>query len=105
MYGSGWNTCRTCRRNGGTSINSPSLPGYEEFIAQLEETGEPRIFVLPVEKAKLIDNWDVMGLRGTGSIDYEIEDGIRRPIACMIADEEHAIHAFIDPLHHRKGRG
>lgn len=36
----------------------------------IEETGEPRIFVLPVEKAKLIDNWDVMGLRGTGSIDY-----------------------------------
>ena len=36
----------------------------------IEETGEPRIFVLPVEKATLIDNWDVMGLRGTGSIDY-----------------------------------
>jgi alkylation response protein AidB-like acyl-CoA dehydrogenase len=39
----------------------------------IEETGEPRIFVLPVEKAKLIDNWDVMGLRGTGSIDYTID--------------------------------
>ena len=43
-------------------------------LGLIEETGEPRIFVLPVEKAKLIDNWDVMGLRGTGSIDYEIED-------------------------------
>jgi alkylation response protein AidB-like acyl-CoA dehydrogenase len=40
----------------------------------IEETGEPRIFVLPVEQATLIDNWDVMGLRGTGSIDYTIED-------------------------------
>jgi len=40
----------------------------------IEETGEPRIFVLPVEKATLIDNWDVMGLRGTGSIDYKIDD-------------------------------
>jgi alkylation response protein AidB-like acyl-CoA dehydrogenase len=39
----------------------------------IEDTGEPRIFVLPVEKVKLIDNWDVMGLRGTGSIDYEID--------------------------------
>jgi alkylation response protein AidB-like acyl-CoA dehydrogenase len=39
----------------------------------IEETGEPRIFVLPVEKAELIDNWDVMGLRGTGSIDYTID--------------------------------
>jgi alkylation response protein AidB-like acyl-CoA dehydrogenase len=39
----------------------------------IEGTGEPRIFVLPVEKAKLIDNWDVLGLRATGSIDYTID--------------------------------
>lgn len=39
----------------------------------IETTGEPRIFVLPVEKAELIDNWDVMGLRATGSIDYRID--------------------------------
>ncbi len=37
-------------------------------------TGEPRIFVLPVEQATLLGNWDVMGLRGTGSIDYRIDD-------------------------------
>ncbi len=42
-------------------------------LGVIAETGEPRIFVLPVEKATLIDNWDVMGLRGTGSIDYKIE--------------------------------
>jgi alkylation response protein AidB-like acyl-CoA dehydrogenase len=40
----------------------------------IETTGEPRIFVLPVEEANLIDNWDVMGLRATGSIDYTIDD-------------------------------
>ena len=43
-------------------------------LAIIEPTGEPRIFVLPVEKVKLIENWDVMGLRGTGSIDYTIDD-------------------------------
>ena len=42
-------------------------------LAIIEETGEPRIFVLPVEKATLIDNWDVLGLRATGSIDYTID--------------------------------
>jgi alkylation response protein AidB-like acyl-CoA dehydrogenase len=40
----------------------------------IEGTGEPRIFVLPVEQASLIDNWDVLGLRATGSIDYRIDD-------------------------------
>ncbi len=42
-------------------------------LGVIEGTGEPRIFVLPVEQAKLIDNWDVMGLRATGSIDYTID--------------------------------
>jgi alkylation response protein AidB-like acyl-CoA dehydrogenase len=42
-------------------------------LAIIEGTGEPRIFVLPVEKATLIDNWNVMGLRATGSIDYTID--------------------------------
>ena len=40
----------------------------------IEDTGEPRIFVVPVDKATLIDNWDVLGLRATGSIDYRIDN-------------------------------
>src|SRR5262245_60586666 len=39
----------------------------------VEDTGQPLIFVLPVERAELIDNWDVLGLRATGSIDYVID--------------------------------
>lgn len=42
----------------------------------IEDTGEPRIFVLPVEQATLIDNWDVLGLRATGSIDYTIDGAL-----------------------------
>jgi alkylation response protein AidB-like acyl-CoA dehydrogenase len=40
----------------------------------VQGTGEPRIFVLPVSQATLIDNWDVLGLRATGSVDYRIDD-------------------------------
>jgi alkylation response protein AidB-like acyl-CoA dehydrogenase len=43
-------------------------------LAIIEGTGEPRIFVLPVDQATLIGNWDVLGLRGTGSIDYRIDN-------------------------------
>lgn len=43
-------------------------------LGVIEGTGEPRIFVLPVGSATLIDNWDVLGLRATGSIDYRIDD-------------------------------
>jgi len=49
-------------------------------LGVIQGTGEPRIFVLPVEQATLIDNWDVMGLRATGSIDYKI-DGVFVPDA------------------------
>jgi alkylation response protein AidB-like acyl-CoA dehydrogenase len=43
-------------------------------LGVIEGTGEPRIFVLPVGSATLVENWDVLGLRGTGSIDYRTED-------------------------------
>ena len=39
----------------------------------IQETGEPRIFVTPIEAVNLVDNWDVLGLRGTGSIDYTMD--------------------------------
>jgi alkylation response protein AidB-like acyl-CoA dehydrogenase len=42
-------------------------------LGLIEATNEPRIFVLPVSSATLVDNWDVLGLRGTGSIDYTID--------------------------------
>jgi alkylation response protein AidB-like acyl-CoA dehydrogenase len=40
----------------------------------VSSTGEPRIFVLPVDQATLVENWDVLGLRGTGSIAYTIDN-------------------------------
>jgi alkylation response protein AidB-like acyl-CoA dehydrogenase len=43
--------------------------------AQDTETGEPRFFIVPVDQVTFDpDSWDVLGLRGTGSIDYTLQD-------------------------------
>ncbi len=46
---------------------------YTHSLAAVEGTDEMRIFVVPVEKVTLIDNWDVLGLCATGSIDYAMD--------------------------------
>jgi alkylation response protein AidB-like acyl-CoA dehydrogenase len=38
------------------------------------ETGQALVFTFPKELATLVDNWDVLGLRATHSIDYVCED-------------------------------
>jgi alkylation response protein AidB-like acyl-CoA dehydrogenase len=35
---------------------------------------EARTFIVPTRHAKFLGNWDVLGLNGTGSIDYALED-------------------------------
>jgi indole-3-acetate monooxygenase len=42
--------------------------------ALCEETGQALVFTFPKEQARLVDNWDVMGLRATSSIDYICEE-------------------------------
>ncbi|MBB4934527.1 alkylation response protein AidB-like acyl-CoA dehydrogenase [Lipingzhangella halophila] len=51
-----------------------SLASHIHTAAFCAETGEALVFTLPKEKAALIDNWDVMGLRATYSIDYTLDD-------------------------------
>ena len=50
--------------------------GFIHTLGVVEGTGEPRIFVLPVEQATLIDNWDVMGLRATGKRHPTVQDNV-----------------------------
>jgi alkylation response protein AidB-like acyl-CoA dehydrogenase len=49
---------------------------YIHTAVVVEGTGEFRICVLPIDQpgVTLIENWDVLGLRATGSIDYTIEN-------------------------------
>ena len=49
---------------------------YENGEPILDATGQPefRVAYLPTDKVRLINNWDVLGLRGSGSTDYEVED-------------------------------
>ena len=42
--------------------------------AVVEGTGELRMFVVPREDYRIIDNWHVLGLCGTGSKDVEMKD-------------------------------
>ena len=35
---------------------------------------ELRVVFLPRDKVEFLDNWDVLGLQGTGSFDYEVKD-------------------------------
>lgn len=61
--------------SGSWSFGSGMLhSNYVHSLGIVAETGEPRIFVTPIEQADLLGNWDVMGLRGTGSIDYSMTD-------------------------------
>lgn len=54
---------------------------HTHSLGIIAETGEARIFVAPVEQANLkLDSWNVMGLRGTGSVDYTM-DGVFVPDA------------------------
>jgi indole-3-acetate monooxygenase len=61
--------------SGSWSFASGLLHGtHIHTLAVITTTGEPRIFVVPVEQASLLGNWDVLGLRGTGSIDYTLDN-------------------------------
>jgi alkylation response protein AidB-like acyl-CoA dehydrogenase len=50
------------------------LASHIHTAAFCAETGEALVFTFPKELATLVDNWDVLGLRATHSIDYVCED-------------------------------
>ncbi|WP_199856751.1 acyl-CoA dehydrogenase family protein [Nocardia suismassiliense] len=51
-----------------------ALATHIHSAIQVEGTGEPRILAMPKSQVTLVDNWDVLGLRATSSIDYHCTD-------------------------------
>ena len=50
----------------------------------LSESGVLRHMVVPKDSVKLIDSWEVSGLRGTGSFSFEIEDAFIPENYCFV---------------------
>ncbi|AXB43262.1 acyl-CoA dehydrogenase [Amycolatopsis albispora] len=51
-----------------------SLATHIHSAIQVEGTGELRVLAMPKSQVELVDNWDVLGLRATNSIDYHCTD-------------------------------
>jgi alkylation response protein AidB-like acyl-CoA dehydrogenase len=49
---------------------------YDDGVERVDENGAPvtLITLFPREKAEIIDNWDTLGMRGTGSHDLSVDD-------------------------------
>jgi alkylation response protein AidB-like acyl-CoA dehydrogenase len=49
---------------------------YDDGVARLDENGAPvtLMTLFPREQAEIIDNWDTLGMRGTGSHDLSVDD-------------------------------
>ncbi|MFI0419161.1 acyl-CoA dehydrogenase family protein [Spongiactinospora sp. 9N601] len=46
---------------------------YVHSLGAIEGAGETRIFITPIDDVTMLGNWDALGLRATGSIDYAID--------------------------------
>ncbi|WP_236788222.1 acyl-CoA dehydrogenase [Amycolatopsis sp. GM8] len=81
IAGQGTRLGKAVRADGGYRVSGQwgfasgvSMASHIHTAAFCEETGQPLVFTFPKEQATLVDNWDVMGLRATYSIDYVLDD-------------------------------
>ncbi|WP_068081305.1 acyl-CoA dehydrogenase family protein [Novosphingobium rosa] len=58
----------------GSGSPGASLIGVGIKVEGAAASGLPRMAVMPADKVRIAPNWDVMGLRGTGSHDLVVED-------------------------------
>ncbi|HKR87104.1 MAG TPA: acyl-CoA dehydrogenase family protein [Phenylobacterium sp.] len=58
----------------GSGSPGADLIGVGVFVKDDETGGLPRMAVMPASKVTIRENWDVIGMRGTGSHDLIVED-------------------------------
>lgn len=67
QFGSG---CGHATYIGGAAVemHDGEMPGFEDGLPLL------RAFIVPADRVEFQGNWDVVGLRGTGSFDFEVPE-------------------------------
>jgi alkylation response protein AidB-like acyl-CoA dehydrogenase len=79
----------------GSGMNDASYAGAGAFTAPTDGSNPGyRFFIMPKEQVQLKGNWNVLGLTGTASWDYEVED---------VFIPEDATFDFFDITRHRGG--
>ena len=53
---------------GAMEMHDERMPDFVDGLPLL------RAYIVPMDRIELKGNWDVMGLRGTGSFDYEVPE-------------------------------
>jgi alkylation response protein AidB-like acyl-CoA dehydrogenase len=103
---------------GGGRYKFGSGSAYADWIVGgiiIQENGKPcildngrpdmRVLNVPMERVKLCGNWDVIGLVGTGSVDYEITDQFVPSHLVMAGGDPLAVPRRGGPLLHLGGIG
>jgi indole-3-acetate monooxygenase len=75
---------------------------YDEGVERLDENGAPvtLMTLFPKEEAEIIDNWDTLGMRGTGSHDVNVDDVfVPAERAVLFKPLEQPSPAYSGPLH------
>jgi alkylation response protein AidB-like acyl-CoA dehydrogenase len=69
-----WDFCSGCRQASWIGAHCAVIEA--DGSLRLNQRGKPvvRTLVFPVEKATLLDNWHTIGLRGTSSESYSVDD-------------------------------
>ncbi|HEY9330321.1 MAG TPA: acyl-CoA dehydrogenase family protein [Streptomyces sp.] len=94
-------TGRAVRTEGGYRVSGVwqfapgvSMATHLNLAATVEGTGEQVVCLVPRAAMRISDNWDMLGLRATASLDYRAED--------VRVDDPHVF--VIGPEHLRRGR-